>query len=120
LLADDRRDVWRVVKYFLDRQGAQVTVAEDGRQAVDEANRARHSGQPFDLILMDMQMPVMNGREAVTTLREQGFEVPIVALTADAMSGERETCISFGCTEYFPKPVDGPALVQLIAGLLEA
>lgn len=120
LLADDRRDVWRVVKYFLDRQGARVTVAEDGRQAVDEANRARHSGQPFDLILMDMQMPVMNGREAVTTLREQGFDVPIVALTADAMSGERETCISFGCTEYFPKPVDGPALVQLIAGLLEA
>ncbi|GAB5439933.1 MAG: hypothetical protein Fues2KO_02820 [Fuerstiella sp.] len=119
LLADDRRDVWRVVKYFLDRQGAQVTVAEDGRQAVDEANRARHGGQPFDLILMDMQMPVMNGREAVTTLREQGFEVPIVALTADAMSGERETCISFGCTEYFPKPVDGPALVRLIAGLLE-
>lgn len=119
LLADDRRDVWRVVKYFLEKHGATVTVAEDGRQAVDEAQRARSDGRPFDLMLIDMQMPVMNGREAVQTLRAEGFTVPIIALTADAMTGNKEICIEFGCTDYFPKPINAPELVRLISGLLK-
>lgn len=119
LLADDRRDVWRVVKYFLEKHGATVTVAEDGRQAVDEAHRARSDGSPFDLMLIDMQMPVMNGREAVQTLRAVGFTVPIIALTADAMTGNKEICIEFGCTDYFPKPINAPELVRLISGLLK-
>jgi two-component system CheB/CheR fusion protein len=118
LVADDRRDIWRVTKYFLEKCGAEVTVAEDGRQAVDAACAAREEGSPFALIIMDMQMPVMNGREAVAELRRQGFVCPIIALTADAMEGEREACLKVGCNGYFPKPVDAVPLMEMVASLV--
>lgn len=120
LLADDRRDVWRVARYFLEKCGAEVEVAEDGRQAVDAVNRAASAGRPFDLILMDMQMPVMTGQEAVAELRSQGLRIPIIALTADAMSGERESCLAFGCDAYAPKPINGPELMQMVSRLLRS
>ncbi len=115
LLADDRRDIWRIGKYYLEKCGAKVTVVEDGLQAVEETQRAAKNGEPFDLILMDMQMPVMTGREAVMEIRELGFKTPIIALTADAMEGERESCLSMGCDDYFPKPIDGIKLMNLVA-----
>ena len=118
LLADDRRDIWRVVRYFLEKCHMRVTIAEDGRQAVDAAVRRRNDGHPFDLILMDMQMPVMDGRDATARLRSLGFGIPIIALTADAMEGEREECISIGCTDYVPKPVDGKRLIDSIVRAL--
>jgi two-component system, chemotaxis family, CheB/CheR fusion protein len=120
LLADDRRDIWRIGKYYLEKCGAKVTVVEDGLQAVEETQRANMAGEPFDLILMDMQMPVMTGREAVAEIRGLGVEVPIIALTADAMEGERESCISMGCDDYFPKPIDGLKLMNLVAFHLAA
>lgn len=119
LLADDRRDVWRVGKYFLEKCGADVTVVENGRQAVDAVSDAADCDDPFSLILMDMQMPVMTGHEAVKELRSKGFSLPIIALTADAMEGEREACIKMGCNEYFPKPIDGPRLMNSIAELIK-
>ena len=119
LLADDRRDVWRIGKYFLEKSGANVTIAEDGQQAIDAAEEARQSKRPFDLILMDMQMPVMNGREAVKELRRREFATPIIAITADAMDGEKENCLKIGCNDYFPKPIDGPKLIQLCAKVLD-
>ncbi|EMI17405.1 signal transduction histidine kinase with CheB and CheR activity [Rhodopirellula maiorica SM1] len=115
LLADDRRDIWRIGKYFLEKCGADVTVVEDGLQAVEETQRAQKEQRPFDLILMDMQMPVMTGQEAVAEIRELGFKTPIIALTADAMEGEREACIAMGCDDYFPKPIDGVKLMNLVA-----
>jgi CheY-like chemotaxis protein len=118
LLADDRRDVWRIGKYFLEKCGATVVVAEDGQQAVEAAVAAREAGEPFDLVLMDMQMPVMTGREAVGKLRELDFTIPIIALTADAMVGERDACLEIGCNDFLPKPIDGPKLVRLIAATL--
>lgn len=118
LLADDRRDVWQVGKYFLEKCGAQVTVAENGQQAVELTQQASSDGNPFQIILMDMQMPIMDGRQAVNRLRQLGFETPIIALTADAMDGEREACIAMGCNEYFPKPIDGLLLTNLIAAIL--
>ena len=120
LLADDRRDVWRVAQYFLERCGADVTIAENGRQAVDMAMDARDQRKPFDLILMDMQMPVMTGQEAVSELRHHGFKTPIIALTADAMTGEREACMKIGCDEYLAKPIDGKKLTKLVASVLTA
>lgn len=114
LLADDRRDVWRVARFFLEKHGAQVEIAEDGRQAVDAVERADRDGTLFDLILMDMQMPVMTGQEAVAELRGQGYKLPIIALTADVMEGERDACLAIGCDDYSPKPIDGPALIRLI------
>jgi nitrogen-specific signal transduction histidine kinase/CheY-like chemotaxis protein len=115
LLADDRRDIWRIGKYFLEKAGATVTVVEDGLQAVEETERAARDGRPFDLIIMDMQMPVMTGPEAVAELRQAGFDRPIIALTADVMDGEREACIAMGCNDYFPKPINGSGLVKLVA-----
>ncbi|QDV26502.1 chemotaxis protein CheB [Aureliella helgolandensis] len=120
LLADDRRDVWQVGKYFLEKCGADVTIVENGQQAVTAVKRSVDEGTPFQLILMDMQMPVMSGREAVAVIREQGIATPIIALTADAMEGEREACIAMGCNEYFPKPIDGPRLMKMVATLISA
>lgn len=119
LLADDRRDVWRVGKYFLERCGAEVSIAEDGRQALDATLAAIEAGNPFRLILMDMQMPVMNGEEAVRELRAKGVDVPIIALTADAMERQRDECLQAGCTDYFAKPIDGMKLMHLVASLLQ-
>jgi len=118
LVADDRRDIWQVTKYFLERSGAEVAVAEDGRQAVDAVEAAASQGEPFDLLLLDMQMPVMNGLEAVRKLREAGFSLPIIALTADAMKGERQRCLAAGCDDYLTKPIDVVLLTETVAKYL--
>jgi len=115
LLADDRRDIWRIGKYFLEKCGARVTVVEDGLQAVERLKQAAKEGKPFRLVLMDMQMPVMTGQEAVAEIRELGFDTPIIALTADAMEGERQACLEMGCDDYLPKPIDGQKLMQVVA-----
>lgn len=114
LVADDRRDIWRVCKYFLEGAGASVEIAEDGQQALDLVEQFEKANQPFDIILMDMQMPVLTGYDATRTLRERGFEAPIIALTAGAMKGDRDRCLASGCTDYFAKPVDGPKLIRLV------
>ncbi len=118
LVADDRRDIWRVCKYFLEKCGAEVSIAEDGRQAIDMAQAAKADKTPFDIIIMDMQMPIMNGREAVCILRQQGFTIPIIALTADAVKGERDACLAIGCTDYLAKPVNGSNLAKTVAKLV--
>ena len=120
LVVDDRRDVWRLSKYFLDRCGATVVIAEDGRQALDSVEQAIADEKPFDLILMDMQMPVMNGQKAVEELRRRGIRTPVIAMTADAMEGEKERCLNFGCNAYISKPFNGLELMHLCAELLES
>ena len=87
--------------------------AENGQVAVDMAQ----SGS-YDLILMDMQMPVMDGFTATRTLREAGFETPIVALTANAMRGFEQEVIGVGCTAYLTKPVDIDALLATVASII--
>jgi two-component system, chemotaxis family, CheB/CheR fusion protein len=118
LVADDRRDVWKVTKFFLERCGAEVAVAEDGRQAVDAVRKAAERSEPFDLVLLDMQMPVMNGFEAIRELRQAGYSLPVIALTADAMKGERQKCIAAGCDDYLTKPIDAAVLTQTVAKYL--
>jgi CheY-like chemotaxis protein len=118
LLAEDGPDNQRLVSFVLRKKGADVTVAENGQIAVDFALAARAAGKPFDLILMDMQMPLLDGYEAARRLRKAGFTGPIIALTAHAMPGDRQRCLDAGCDDYISKPIVPAQLVaQLVAHL---
>ena len=92
-----------------------MTVAENGQIAVDLALAAQQAGQPFDVILMDMQMPVMDGYEATRKLRSAGYQQPIIALTAHAMTEDRQKCLDAGCDDYMAKPVERESLLTLVA-----
>ncbi|QDU06500.1 Autoinducer 2 sensor kinase/phosphatase LuxQ [Gimesia chilikensis] len=114
LLAEDGEDNQRLISMLLRKEGAEVKLAENGEIAVRYAMHALEQGQPFDVILMDMSMPVLDGYGATQKLREQGYKLPIIALTAHAMSGDREKCIAAGCTDYATKPVNREKLREII------
>ena len=115
LLAEDGPDNRRLISHLLGRLGARVETVENGQEAVD---RILGGGSPLDLVLLDMQMPVMDGWEAARRLRNAGSEIPILALTANAMPGDRDACLEAGCDEYLAKPVRRQALEEAIAGVL--
>jgi CheY-like chemotaxis protein len=95
-----------------------VTVAENGKVACDEAMEALAAGSPFDVILMDMQMPEMDGYAATASLRSQGYTGVIIALTAHAMSQDRDKCMQCGCTSYLSKPIDRVLMNATVSGYL--
>ncbi len=110
LLAEDGRDNQRFISAMLRKAGAEVVIAENGRIAVDVLR-----DQSFDLVLMDMQMPELDGYAATTLLRGRGHTGPIVALTAHAMADDRAKCIQAGCTDYLVKPIDRRRLIETVA-----
>jgi two-component system CheB/CheR fusion protein len=118
LLAEDGPDNQRLISFLLRKAGADVTVVENGRAALEKVLAAVNGPTPYDLVLMDMQMPVMDGYEASRTLRDAGYEGPIVALTAHAMAGDREKCLAAGCSEYCTKPIDRRRLLETLASHL--
>ncbi|HLP83436.1 MAG TPA: ATP-binding protein [Phycisphaerales bacterium] len=113
LLAEDAPDNQRLIGHHLRTAGADVTLAENGRIAMDAALTNRDAGTAFDVIFMDMQMPEMDGYTAATLLRERGYTGPIIALTAHAMADDRERCVRAGCDDYLTKPVDKSKLVAM-------
>ena len=115
LLAEDSPDSQRFIALILSRNGAQVTTAQDGAAAVRFAMEAVGKGEPFDVVLMDMQMPIMDGYEATASLRQQGYTRPIIALTANAMADDRKQCLAAGCDDYLSKPVDRASLTAIVA-----
>jgi len=114
LLAEDGPDNQRLISHVLERAGAQVTTVDNGRCAAEAVRNAQDLGRPFDVILMDMQMPVMDGYKATHLLRERGYSGPIIALTAHAMASDRQQCFAVGCDDYASKPIDRRQLIQLI------
>jgi signal transduction histidine kinase/ActR/RegA family two-component response regulator len=120
LLAEDGPDNQRLITFYLKRAGAEVEVAENGRLALDAFDRAKASGKPFDLVITDVQMPVMDGYTFARALRDAGSAVPIVALTAHAMAEDRERSMLCGCNGYATKPIDAGALLRICAGLVGA
>jgi len=118
LLAEDGPDNQRLITHMLRKSGATVTLAENGRAATLAVLTDNPEAKPFDLILMDMQMPIMDGYDATRHLRNQGYRHPIVALTAHAMAGEREKCLQSGCSDYLTKPITMKALVTGIRNAL--
>ena len=117
LLAEDSPVNQKLAIWLLEKEGHTVVVANDGREAVDAVE-----SRQFDLVLMDVQMPEMDGFEATALIRERekrhGRRLPIIAMTAHAMKGDRERCLEAGMDDYVPKPVRAPVLFQTIHTLL--
>jgi CheY-like chemotaxis protein len=114
LLAEDGRDNQRLISLLLERAGAAVVLAENGRIACDKALDEQRAGTPFDVILMDMQMPELDGWSATTLLRSVHYDGAIIALTANAMEGDLERCLAAGCDGFASKPIEKQKLLAAI------
>jgi hypothetical protein len=118
LLTDDNAINRQVVRLFLQPQGAHITEASNGQEALDALG-----AQPFDLVLLDLHMPVMDGAEAIRQIRASTHawrDIPVIALTADAMAGDRERLLMMGMSGYVSKPVDQDVLLAAIGAALGA
>lgn len=114
LLAEDSEDNQALFKLFITATGANVEIASDGIEAVELAQQGR-----YDLILMDMQMPRMDGLQATRHIISQGNNTPIVAITANAMKEDRENCQKAGCVGFLSKPIDKDEFYKVLSEYLE-
>lgn len=117
LLVEDHQEIWDFLSRRLRRRGYEVIVAEDGQEGLNETR----SKQP-DILLLDMNLPVMDGWTVARTLKadEATRHIPIIALTAHAMSGDREKALNAGCNDYHAKPIDFSQLLNQIEAALSA
>ena len=115
LLVEDDLDNQKILTDHLVRSGVSVAIAPNGEAALAEVASASERGKPFDLVLMDIQMPVMDGCTATAELRRRGYGAPILALTARATTSDRGRCLDAGCTDYLTKPITRERLVKAVA-----
>jgi CheY-like chemotaxis protein len=115
LLVEDHQEIWDFLSRRLKRRGYEVVVAQDGQGGLDKART-----ESPDLLLLDMNLPVMDGWTVARTLKgdEATRQLPIIALTAHAMAGDRDKAIAAGCDDYHPKPVDFSRLLNQIEAAL--
>ena len=118
LVVDDNPDIRRLIGHFLRRAGAKVEVAEDGANCVRRMTAdatltgALRLESPVDLILIDVEMPVMDGLTTTRTLRAKGHRGPIIAVTARDTAADRDECLAAGCSAYLCKPIERHELIQ--------
>ena len=110
LVVEDTKDNQLLLKIFLEKNGASVDFAENGEEGLRKSLQKN-----YDLILMDMQMPVKDGYEATKELRDRGDTTPVIALTGHSMKGDRKKCLEAGCSDYVSKPIDRAELVSVLA-----
>ena len=113
LLVEDNQENQALLSLILSKMGATVTTADNGQDAIAKATNAR-----FDLIYMDMQMPLVSGLEATEALRGQGYTGAIIALTANATSEDRAACLQAGCDDFLTKPINRDKLYETTARYL--
>ncbi|HRX79237.1 MAG TPA: response regulator, partial [Pirellulaceae bacterium] len=119
LVVDDRRDVRFLSGKFLRDAGATVSEAEDGELAVAAVAESMSNGDTYDLVLLDMQMPKLDGYGAAKAIRRLGYTNPIIALTADAMQGDMKRCIDSGCNDYLSKPINKALMLTKVKAYVE-
>ena len=113
LLVEDHEELWDFLSRRLRKRGFEVVLAFDGKEALEQV-----AAQAPDLVLLDMDLPVMDGWSVARTLRERADATPIIALTAHAMSGDKEKAIAAGCDDYHAKPVDFARLLTQVDEVL--
>src|SRR5690606_24568710 len=118
LVVDDLPDIRFLVGEIISNAGARVSYAANGEEALSSFSASCARGEPFDLVIMDMQMPGMDGLTACAELRKLGCQSPVLALTAATMQGEKERCLTAGCDDYLSKPVEESALLGCVKKLL--
>lgn len=119
LVVDDGEANRKLLQLVLGKAGLRVDVAENGQIAIDMVADAQLKNDAFDLVFMDMQMPVLDGYAATAQLRERGDRIPVVALTGNAMKGDEQKCLDAGCTGFLSKPVDLDELLRTTAETLD-
>lgn len=120
LVVDDHGDMRRLLAHYLEGAGASVTTARDGEEAVAAVAEALRAEDPFRGIVMDMQMPRMDGYKAARTIRTSLPETPIVAVSAGAMKEDQRKALDAGCNTFLAKPITGTRLVSALSDLMEA
>ena len=113
LLVEDHEELWDFLSRRLRKRGFEIVLAHDGQQALDQVE-----AQTPDLMLLDMDLPIIDGWTVARTLRQRDNRIPIIALTAHAMSGDREKAITAGCDDYHAKPVDFSRLLNQVDEVL--
>ncbi|MBZ0267774.1 response regulator [bacterium] len=117
LVAEDNVFNQKLIQHIFTKAGAEPALVGNGLDAVEECVRARNAGTPYDLVVMDMQMPVMDGPGATRRLRSLGFATPVLALTANAMASDRSACLDAGCNDFETKPINRTSLLGKVERL---
>jgi len=110
LVAEDAKANQALIQVLLQKMGFEVTIVEDGQQAIEQVRK-----EAFDIIFMDMQMPVVNGYDATQQIKAMGIRTPVIAVTAHAMKGDERKCFDAGCDDYIAKPIDRKKMEQIIS-----
>ncbi len=114
LVAEDGKDNQRLIAHHLKRRGVDFEIVEDGQEALHAVDAAIAQSQPFTHLLLDIQMPIMDGYETAERLRDLPGKPVIIAVTAHAMQGDIDKCLAAGCDVYLPKPIDWPKLFEIL------